>query len=150
MAADVEEGLLCTGAQGYVALGGANVYDFALGTCGLGKPLERNSLIALYCNTKPLVALALCKLVAAGEIAVNQTLAHYLPEFHDSPLGATRVSELLTHTTGIVQPSAVSMAFLPPVDRHQIVLNLERRHKGGGGGAALQRVRQLARAGTSN
>jgi CubicO group peptidase (beta-lactamase class C family) len=70
-------------------------------------PMREDAIFRLYSMTKPLTAVALLMLMEEGRIALDDPVAHYIPEFADLRLAdgafpdrAMTVKDLLRHTAG--------------------------------------------------
>ncbi len=95
------------------------------GVDGLGDPVETGSMFHVYCAIKPLLAIAVAHLVDQRELSLNDRIGDLLgPPGSLSPeLSSTTVWDLLTHHSGINEPSATASAILPPDQRAHIALN---------------------------
>ncbi|HMJ76015.1 MAG TPA: serine hydrolase domain-containing protein, partial [Iamia sp.] len=95
-----------------------------IGTDGLGKPVDPETLFAVYCSAKPVVALAMGMLVEARELSWDDRLGDILDEEAKSGLapgvGGITVAQLLTHTAGLHRLSAQAMFPRSPHDRRAI------------------------------
>ncbi|HEX8424617.1 MAG TPA: serine hydrolase domain-containing protein, partial [Pyrinomonadaceae bacterium] len=88
-----------------VAEGGRVVLADALGHA-VREPEQRaanlDTVYDLASLTKPLVTGLLCALrIEHGEVAMDERVAHYLPEFAGTDKRAITVRQLLTHTSGL-------------------------------------------------
>ena len=81
-------------AQLVVYVGGQLVLDLASNT-------SPNSLTTVYSVSKALAAMAMAKLVDTGRLDLDQTVAHYWPEFAAKEKGAITVRQLLSHQAGL-------------------------------------------------
>jgi CubicO group peptidase (beta-lactamase class C family) len=107
------EGFFHTAAQLVVSRGGERVLDVAVGRTHLHEPFTPDTLSALYCAAKPLVAVAVLELVAEGELSLDDRLGHVV-EGLDTPWIAERtVEEVLGHTAGMHQVNTVLARILP-------------------------------------
>ncbi len=74
----------------------------ALGFLGEGREAVReDTLYDLASVTKPIVALAAMKLLQNGQIALDDTVDMYLPEYQNTTKSDITVYQLLTHTSKI-------------------------------------------------
>jgi CubicO group peptidase (beta-lactamase class C family) len=89
------------GAQLYVSLGGETVADLAVGEARPGRPLRSDDLALWLSSTKPTAAVALARLWEAGELALDDPVARFLPEFAAGGKAGVTLRHLLTHTSGI-------------------------------------------------
>jgi CubicO group peptidase (beta-lactamase class C family) len=64
-------------------------------------PWTQGTLVNVYSTTKGLASLCLHRLIDAGAIDFDQTVAHYWPEFATAGKGQIRVRELLGHRAGL-------------------------------------------------
>ena len=64
-------------------------------------PIEPDSVYIVASLTKPLTATALMILVQRGEVSLSELVSTYLPEFTGGERNKVRVSNLLTHTSGL-------------------------------------------------
>ena len=65
---EADEGFFHTAAQLVVVHGDECVLDIAVGRTHLHEPFRRDTLSALYCTAKPIVAVAVLRLVADGSL----------------------------------------------------------------------------------
>src|SRR5882724_5827662 len=84
---------------------GREVFADALGHAVL-EPYRLNSSLAtiydLASLTKPLITGLLCaRRIELGELTLDSSVAHYLPEFDRADKHSITVRELLTHTSGL-------------------------------------------------
>ena len=71
------------GAGVCVQVGGETVVDLWAGVADLegNKPWHHDTLVNTYCCIKPFTAIAALMLVEEGKLELDQTVAHYWPEF---------------------------------------------------------------------
>lgn len=81
-------------AQVAVYVGGQLVLDLASNT-------SADSLTTVYSVSKALAALAMAKLVERGQLDLDQTVAHYWPEFGAKGKEKITVRQLLSHQAGL-------------------------------------------------
>ena len=111
--AEAAEGLFHTAAQLVVDLRGERVLDAAVGRTHLHEPFRTDTLSALYCTAKPLVAVAVLVLVEDGELSMDDRLRDVVPGL-DTPWIADRtVEEVLAHTAGLHTVDTVTARVLP-------------------------------------
>ena len=89
------------GAQLYVSLAGETVADLAVGEARPGRPLRSDDLALWLSSTKPTAAVALARLWEAGELALDDPVARFVPEFAAGGKEGVTLRHLLTHTSGI-------------------------------------------------
>ena len=98
-----------------VADGGRAVFADALGNAVVEPkkipaaiPARIDTIYDLASLTKPLITGLLCaRRIEAGELTLDSSVSHYLPEFDRTDKQAITVRELLTHTSG---PARVASA----------------------------------------
>lgn len=98
-------------------------------------PVNEDTLYDIASLTKPIVALAMMKLLEQGLVCLDDTIDYYLPEYAAFPKGKNTVYQLLTHTSVI--PGQVQLyrtchtkqeildgiLYLPPRDNHSTPVN---------------------------
>ncbi|WP_126241145.1 serine hydrolase domain-containing protein [Burkholderia gladioli] len=95
------------GAVAIVARHGEILYRRAQGLADreAGRPMREDTLFRLASVTKPIVALAVLRLVARGELALDAPVTRWLPEFRprlaDGSEPLVTIHHLLTHTSGL-------------------------------------------------
>ncbi len=88
------------GAQLYVSLGGRVVADEAFGESRPGAAMTRHSVMLWLSAGKPIVAIAIARLVERGDVALGAPVAEYVQEFEENGKHAVTVEHVLTHTGG--------------------------------------------------
>ena len=88
---------LSPGMQVYASVGGRTVADFAVGSSGPGV-LRPTTAVAWLSATKPVVAIALGRLRAAGRLELDDRVTRYVPEFAAEGKAEATIAHLLTHT----------------------------------------------------
>lgn len=86
------EGLLCSAVVGTPALDDP-------------RPIRPDALFDLASVTKPIVGLALLRLVDRGELSLATTVGEVLGEWPDGPMARATLHSLLTHTSGAPGPT---------------------------------------------
>lgn len=123
-AATVEEGTFARGVVIDIRHRGEVIVSCGIGTDGLGKPVDPETLFAVYCSAKPVVALAIGMLVEARELSWDDRLGDVLDDGARSGLapdvGEVTVAQLLTHTAGLHRLSAQAMFPRSPHDRRTV------------------------------
>src|SRR6266581_6615444 len=76
----ISEGLQL-GFQGYVSVGGRPVADLAIGQARAGVPMTTDRLITWFSLTKPSVAVSAARLWERGQLALDDPVARFVPEF---------------------------------------------------------------------
>ncbi|MGP9539100.1 serine hydrolase domain-containing protein [Brachybacterium sp. AOP43-C2-M15] len=69
------------------------------------QPIDEDALFDLASVTKPIVALALLRLVDRGALHLGTQVGEVLPDWPDTPLARTDLRSLLTHTSGAPGPT---------------------------------------------
>lgn len=100
------------GASIIIVKDGKAVYQKGYGHDSDGKPLTEKSLMRLASVSKSFTAFAVLQLVDAGKIQLDDPVGKYLPEvkLDDSRWSQVTVRQLLSHTSGIPNPTIVSPA----------------------------------------
>jgi CubicO group peptidase (beta-lactamase class C family) len=101
--AAIERGItdgLHLGAQGYVSVDGRLVAELALGEASAGVPMTSERMIIWWSMTKPSVAVAIARLWERGEVAIDDAVVRYVPEFGAHGKDRITLRHLLTHTGG--------------------------------------------------
>lgn len=80
---------------------GERVLNEAWGMAGKGRPATPETVWLIASVTKPVVAAGVCLLIERGEVAVDDAVSRYLPEFAGEDRAGVRVRHLLTHTSGL-------------------------------------------------
>ena len=117
IADEAEEGFFHTAAQLVVVQDGECVLDTAVGRTHLHEPFTRDTLSALYCTAKPIVAVAVLRLVAEDELSLDDRLGDVVDGL-DAPWIADRtVEQVLGHTAGLHVMNTVLARILPERSR---------------------------------
>lgn len=112
LGAMVNELDLSVGAQISIGYRGRVVFDQVLGEDGLGRPMTRDSLFAIYCSTKPLLALSAAVLHESGLLHYDARLGNLLPGASDWVADIT-VRQILSHTAGLHRTSGIAVNLFP-------------------------------------
>ena len=93
---------------------GKMVLDLAVGEDGVGRSLRPESIFALYCSTKPLLALVVAQLIEEGLLHEFTKLGDVL----DVPRAIAQfdIVKLLTHSAGLHAFNAVAANIVPSAD----------------------------------
>jgi CubicO group peptidase (beta-lactamase class C family) len=89
------------GALVHVRLGGEVVAELAMGIARPGAPMTPDSLMPWFSATKPITAAAVLHLWQSGRIALDDTVAGYIPEFAANGKATITIRHVLNHTAGI-------------------------------------------------
>ena len=117
---EAAEGFFHTAAQLVVIQDGECVLDTAVGSTHLGEPFTRDTLSALYCTAKPLLATAVLRLIADDELSLEDRLGDVVDGL--DALGAPWIAErtieqVLGHTAGLHVMNTVLARILPERSR---------------------------------
>ena len=88
------------GAQLHVMLDGRTVADLALGESRPGVPMEPDTVMLWLSCTKAVVAVAIARLWERGRLALDDSVARYIPEFAQNDKAKITIRHILTHTSG--------------------------------------------------
>lgn len=110
---ETDEGFFHTAAQVVVTRAGEPVLDVAMGRTHLHEPFQPDTLSALYCTAKPLVAVGVLKLVADGELSLDDQLGHVVDGLHTPWISERTVEQVLGHTAGLHVLNTVLARILP-------------------------------------
>jgi len=101
--AQLEQGIadgLQPGTQLHVVRAGAVVAELALGEARPGVPMTSDTLLLWLSSSKPAAAVAICQLWERGALALDDTIARFVPEFGVHGKEAITLRHALTHTGG--------------------------------------------------
>lgn len=114
---EASDGLFHTGAQLSISVGGEVVVDEAVGQTHLHEPYATNTLAALYCTAKPVVAIAIFCLLADDELSLDDRLGDVVDDL-DAPWIADRtIEQVLGHTAGLHIMNTIIARILPERSR---------------------------------
>ncbi|RYY98176.1 MAG: tetratricopeptide repeat protein [Chitinophagaceae bacterium] len=101
-----------------VAEGGLVLYEGAFGPANRewNIPNRTDTKFMIGSISKPLTAVLVLLQVQKGLLALDSTLAHYLPEFRNKPAGRVTVRQLLAHTSGMPNYDIIR-DFFPRISR---------------------------------
>ena len=88
------------GAQLYVSRRGQTVADLALGDAQPGVPMRANTINLWFSSGKPLTSVAVAQCLEHGQLALDDAVAKFIPEFAAHGKKALTIRHLLTHTAG--------------------------------------------------
>lgn len=101
-------------------------YQASVGESRPGKPMAGESQLNWYCATKPIVAIAVARLVAAGKINLRSQVASYLPDLGDEK-GSATIWDLLTHKVAFTNdPPVRAFRSLSKEDVGQLLCSVRR------------------------
>jgi CubicO group peptidase (beta-lactamase class C family) len=102
----IEDGIaagLHPGAQLYVSLEGRTVADLAIGEARAGVAMTPDTIVLWMSSVKPITVVAIAKLWERGEVALDDRVARYIPEFGCKGKEPITIRDVLTHTGGFRQ-----------------------------------------------
>ena len=89
------------GAQVCVSRNGETIADLAIGGAQPGTPLTRDHLLPWFSTGKPITAVAIAQQLEQGNLALDDTVAEFIPEFAQHGKEVFTLRHLLTHTAGM-------------------------------------------------
>ncbi|MGN7296052.1 serine hydrolase domain-containing protein [Ferdinandcohnia sp. SAFN-114] len=100
------------GAAIVIVKDGKVIYEKGYGHDSEGNPLTAKSKMGIASGTKPFTAFAVLQLVDEGKIKLDDPIVQYLPEltFDDERWKQITVRQLLSHTSGVPNPTIVAQA----------------------------------------
>jgi CubicO group peptidase (beta-lactamase class C family) len=102
----------------------------ALGILGEGRgKVTEDTLYDLASVTKPIVSLAVMKLLQEGEITLDDPVAMYLDAYRHTPKGEITIYQLLTHTSKIFGSVPLYKTVTTKEQLLEAILNLPDREK---------------------
>lgn len=107
----LEQGIrdgLHPGAQLYVSLRGQVVADLALGQARPGVSMRPDTINLWLSSTKPVTAVLLGQLMEAGQLAWDDPVARFIPEFVTGGKEGITIRHLLQHTGGFRQADRIA------------------------------------------
>jgi CubicO group peptidase (beta-lactamase class C family) len=122
IATAVDHGVVARGAVFEIRQEGEVIVSCGIGSDGLGAPVGPETLFAVYCSAKPVVALAVGLLVEAQELSWDDQLADLVEDelALAGDVGQVTVAQLLTHTAGLYRLRADEMLRRSPHDRRAV------------------------------
>ena len=114
---EAEEGFFHTAAQLVVVRDGECVLDTAVGRTYLHQPFTRHTLSALYCTAKPLVSVAVLRLIAEDELSLDDRLGDVIDDLPAPWIAERTVEQVLGHTAGLHVMNTVLARILPERSR---------------------------------
>ena len=89
------------GAQASINLNGRMICDFAVGESRPGVPMSADTIMIWLSSTKPIAAVCIAQLWERGQLALDDLVTKFIPEFAGGGKDAITLRHLLTHTCGI-------------------------------------------------
>ncbi|MFN7149082.1 MAG: serine hydrolase domain-containing protein [Microthrixaceae bacterium] len=114
---EADEGFFHTAAQVVVRQRGESLLDIAVGRTHLGEPFERSTLSAMYCTAKPVVAVAVLRLIAEDELSLEDRLGDVIDDLPASWIADRTVEQVLAHTAGLHVINTILARILPERSR---------------------------------
>ncbi|CAB4695882.1 MAG: serine hydrolase [Actinobacteria bacterium] len=114
---EAQEGFFHTGAQIVVTRSGTTVLDMAAGQTHLHAPYETSTLSALYCTAKPLVAVAVLRLIAEDELSLGDRLGDVIEGLESRWIADRTIEQVLGHTAGLHVVNTILARILPERSR---------------------------------
>ncbi len=114
---EAEEGFFHTAAQVVVRRGGETLLDASVGRTHLHEPFTDHTLSALYCTAKPVVAVAVLRLIAADELSLDDRLGDVVDDLPASWIADRTIEQVLGHTAGLHVVNTILARILPPRSR---------------------------------
>ena len=114
---EAAEGLFHTAAQLTVQHGGDTLLDTAVGRTHLHDPYTPSTLSALYCTAKPLVAVAVLRLVAEDELSLDDRLGDVVEGLPATWIAERTIEQVLGHTAGLHVVNTILARILPERSR---------------------------------
>jgi CubicO group peptidase (beta-lactamase class C family) len=106
------------GIQMVVEVSGRRVLARAEGDDGTGRPLSTTTVLRVYCTLKPILAVAIARLVDMGAIDLDAPLERRWGDVR-AVAGGVTPRHLLTHTAGVHTCSGLEIEMLTPVRRRR-------------------------------
>ena len=114
IAGEAEEGLFHTAAQLTVRRDGEVLVDVATGRTHRHEPYRTDTLASLYCTAKPIIAVAVLRLVAEEELSLDDRLGDVVDGLTTPWIAERTIAEVLDHTAGLHSVNTVLARVLPP------------------------------------
>ncbi|MGB6058057.1 MAG: serine hydrolase domain-containing protein [Microthrixaceae bacterium] len=125
---EAEEGFFHTGAQLVVTHRGERVLDAAVGHTHLHKPYQTDTLSALYCTAKPIVATAVLRLIADDELSMEDRLGDVVDGLSAGWIADRTIEQVLGHTAGLHVINTILARILPERSREGWLYSSEPPH----------------------
>ncbi len=114
---EADEGFFHTAAQLVVRQHGETLLDVAVGRTHLHQPFGPDTLSALYCTAKPLVAVAVLRLIAEDELSLGDRLGDVVEGLPASWIADRTIEQVLGHTAGLHVVNTILARILPERSR---------------------------------
>ena len=117
LSTEADEGFFHTAAQIVVDRGGERLVDAAVGWTHRHEPFTTDTLSALYCTAKPLLAVATLSLIAEDELSFDDRLGDLIEGIPVRWIADRTVEEVLGHTAGLHVINTILARILPESSR---------------------------------
>ena len=117
LSTEADEGFFHTAAQIVVDRGGERLVDAAVGRTHRHEPFTTDTLSALYCTAKPLLAVATLSLIAEDELSFDDRLGDLIEGIPVRWIADRTVEEVLGHTAGLHVINTILARILPESSR---------------------------------
>lgn len=121
LAASIRSGAFARGVTLEIRLGADIPLSCGIGADGLHEQIDAGTLFAVYCCTKPLVALAIASLVAEGEVSWDDCLGDIVDAAAPEGIRRCTIEQMLTHTAGLHRLRAEDVLPCSPSDRKHMI-----------------------------
>lgn len=118
LAAEVRDQIFTKGAQLAIQVGDGPVFTRSFGDDGRGQPVGDDTVFRVYCTIKPVTAIAVARLVDAGDLDLDEPLAGLVPDIRAVAEGTVTLRDVLSHAAGLHRPTGVEIELVPP-DRRE-------------------------------
>jgi CubicO group peptidase (beta-lactamase class C family) len=125
LAYELDDNEFTRGVQMSVERSGVGVLDIALGDDGTGGALLPSTVFRVYCTAKPILAIAIARLVESGELDLDAPLDTRWPDVQ-AVAGGVTARHLLTHTAGVHRCTGLDLELLTPEGRQAKIEGLVR------------------------
>ena len=114
---EADEGFFHTAAQVVVRQHGDTLLDVAVGRTHLHEDFTTDTLSAMYCTAKPVVAVAVLRLIAEGELSLGDRLGDVVDGLPATWIADRTVEQVLGHTAGLHVVNTILARILPERSR---------------------------------
>jgi CubicO group peptidase (beta-lactamase class C family) len=114
---EAEEGFFHTAAQIVVRQRGETLLSASVGRTHLQQPFADDTLSALYCTAKPIVAVAVLRLVAEDELSLDDRLGDVVDDLPATWIADRTIEQVLGHTAGLHVVNTILARILPERSR---------------------------------
>lgn len=114
---EADEGFFHTASQVVVLQHGETLLDVAVGQTHLHEPFTRDTLSALYCTAKPVVSVAVLRLIAEDELSLHDRLGDVIDDLPANWIADRTIEQILAHTAGLHVVNTILARILPERSR---------------------------------